>query len=126
MERDILQQKQPARGLFRKRRGREKVRRSSVFLASVLILMLLFCGMFVHAFLKQKKDREVLAGMQMMVGALHITDLCLFTDARYVRHLSQTDLHAPFQNHPGALEHFPSGSLILPPAVLTGGYEKSH
>ena len=80
--------------------------------------------MLVHAALRQKKDTETLEGMRKMVGALQITDLCLFTDARYIRHLSQTDLNTPFQDHPGALEHFPSGSLVSPPLTLTKSYEK--
>ena len=36
-------------------------------------------------------------------------------EARYTRHPALADRHAPFQEHPLALEHFPSGSLILPP-----------
>ena len=47
-----------------------------------------------------------------------ITDLCLFTDARYTRHPSLADRHSPFQDYPLAMEHFPSGSLLLPPAHL--------
>ena len=46
-----------------------------------------------------------------------LTDLNLFNEARYTRHLSQADLHSPFQDHPTALEHFPSGSLARPPAA---------
>ncbi len=49
---------------------------------------------------------------------LGITDLCLFTEARYTRHLSQVDWHSAFQDHPMSLEHFPSGSLVLPPDQL--------
>ena len=47
------------------------------------------------------------------------SDLALFTEARYTRHLSQADLHTAFQDHPHALEHFPSGSLYPPPWWLT-------
>jgi hypothetical protein len=54
-----------------------------------------------------------------LVRQLQLTDLCLFTEARYTRHPSQADLHSPFQDHPLALEHFPSGSLLLPPAILS-------
>jgi hypothetical protein len=50
-----------------------------------------------------------------MVHRLGLTDLCLFTEARYTRHPSQADHFAPFQDHPQALEHFPSGSLLAPP-----------
>jgi hypothetical protein len=48
--------------------------------------------------------------------------LCLSTEARYTRHLSQSDWHAAFQTHPLALDHFPSGSVFAPPATL----KKSH
>jgi hypothetical protein len=50
-----------------------------------------------------------------LVRKLQLTDLCLFTEARYTRHPSMADLHSAFQDHPLALEHFPSGSLTTPP-----------
>jgi hypothetical protein len=53
--------------------------------------------------------------MSELVRTLELTDLCLFTEARYTRHLSQADLNAPFQDHPMSLEHYPSGSLVMPP-----------
>jgi hypothetical protein len=48
-----------------------------------------------------------------------VTDLCLFTEARYTRHPSLADRHSPFQDYPLAMEHFPSGSLVLPPSHLS-------
>ena len=54
-----------------------------------------------------------------LVAQLRLTDLALFTEARYTRHPSQADLHSAFQDHPLALEHFPTGSLIAPPTGLT-------
>ena len=53
-----------------------------------------------------------------LVAELRLTDLALFTEARYTRHPSQADLHSAFQDHPLALEHFPTGSLIGPPRQL--------
>lgn len=53
-----------------------------------------------------------------LVAKLRLTDLALFTEARYTRHPSQADLHSAFQDHPLAFEHFPTGSLIGPPAGL--------
>jgi hypothetical protein len=53
-----------------------------------------------------------------LVRELRLTDLALFTEARYTRHLSQADLHTAFQDHPMAFEHFPSGSLHAPPRLL--------
>ncbi len=50
-----------------------------------------------------------------MARRLGLTDLALFTEARYARHPSQADRFAPFQDHPTSLEHFPSGSLVPHP-----------
>lgn len=58
-----------------------------------------------------------------MVSQLQLTDLSLFTEARYTRHPSQADLHTAFMDHPLAFEHFPSGSLISPSAHLIKAYE---
>jgi hypothetical protein len=60
-----------------------------------------------------------LAGQAEFAARLGLTDVCLFTEARYTRHLSLADSHSPFQDYPGALEHFPSGSLVAPPESLT-------
>jgi len=49
------------------------------------------------------------------VSELGLTDLAWFTEARYTRHWSLADRHSAFQDHPFALEHFPAGSLLLPP-----------
>ncbi|PLY06700.1 MAG: hypothetical protein C0624_04245 [Desulfuromonas sp.] len=50
-----------------------------------------------------------------LVRRLTLTDLALWSEARYTRHPSQADLFTPFQEFPGSLEHFPAGSLIAPP-----------
>ncbi|MFC1869041.1 hypothetical protein ACFL0H_13060, partial [Thermodesulfobacteriota bacterium] len=59
-----------------------------------------------------------------MVRTLQLTDLCLFTEARYARHLSQADLHSAFQDYPMSAEHFPAGSLTLPPKWMGTIHEK--
>ncbi|VFN01653.1 MAG: hypothetical protein BECKG1743D_GA0114223_104474 [Candidatus Kentron sp. G] len=53
-----------------------------------------------------------LAYKAALVRSLELTDLALFTEARYTRHLTQADRHAPFQDYPHAFDHFPSGSLV--------------
>lgn len=95
------------------------VRKSTLFFASAALAILLFFVMAMHASRRQRGDLEVLRSKRLMVRALQLTDIALFTDARYIRHLSQADLHTPFQEHPAALEHFPSGSLVSPPSALT-------
>lgn len=52
--------------------------------------------------------------------ALPVADLALFSEARYARHPGLSDHHAAFQDHPLALEHFPAGSLMPPPARAQG------
>ena len=54
-----------------------------------------------------------------LVSWLGLTDLALMTESRYTRHPSQADIHTAFQDHPAALDHFPSGSLMAPPRHLT-------
>ena len=57
-----------------------------------------------------------------LVGKLGLTDLALFTEARYTRHPSQADLHSALQDHPAAFDHFPTGALLAPPPHLTAPY----
>ena len=91
------------------------MRKSSCFFAILLLLLLTFAALFPHARQRQKADARSLDTMAGMVRELGITDLCLFTEASYTRHITQTDLRTPFQELPLSLEHFPSGSLMLPP-----------
>ena len=91
-------------------------RKSHVFFLYVTINMLLMGLMFAHAYYRQSADRELFETKRAIVGNLQLTDLCLFTEARYTRHPSVADLNTPFQDYPLSLDHFPSGSLLsLPP-----------
>ncbi|MBI5109069.1 MAG: hypothetical protein HZA62_10010 [Rhodocyclales bacterium] len=78
-----------------------------------------FAACFVDAARLRAAAADDANGMAVLVAQLRLTDLALFTEARYTRHPSQADLHSAFQDHPLALEHFPTGSLIGPPAGLT-------
>lgn len=80
--------------------------------------------LFTHASYKRELDREKLENLTRMVEKLELTDLCLFTDARYTRHPSMADLNTPFQDHPMAFEHFPSGSLLTVPPHLNPEHRK--
>jgi hypothetical protein len=71
--------------------------------------------MFAHASFRTGKDISLLNEKRDIVKKLELTDLCLFTEASYTRHLTQADLHTPFQDYPVSLEHFPSGSIVRPP-----------
>ncbi len=56
-----------------------------------------------------------LPSLRALVRTLELTDLSLWTEARYTRHPSQADRFTPFQDFPSALEHFPAGSIMAPP-----------
>ena len=99
------------------------MRKSTRFFSCALLAVLLLVLAGTHAAWRQRVDQEALQTKRLMVRGLQLTDIALFTDARYIRHLSQADLHTPFQEHPAALEHFPSGSLVSPPAKLMKGYD---
>ena len=55
---------------------------------------------------------------QQLVQVFELTDLSIWTGARYTRHLSQADVFSAFQDSMGALEHFPAGVLAAPPASI--------
>ena len=80
-------------------------------LIQALLLSLLFFYGQHQVSLRQSRD---LPGLKAVVKALQLTDLSLWTEARYTRHPSQADRFTPFQDFPSALEHFPAGSIIAP------------
>ena len=98
------------------------MRKSSLYLSATLLcmaaLIYLLCIHSAPDTFSRKKD---IAAKRELVARLQLTDLCLFTEARYTRHLSQSDLYSAFQDHPMSFEHFPSGSLTMPPAALHMG-----
>ena len=63
--------------------------------------------------------RDDLPQLRALSSRLHLSDLALWTEARYTRHPSQADLFSAFQDSPGAPEHFPAGSIVSPSPVLT-------
>ncbi len=73
---------------------------------------------FVHSHYQIREDQPLIEQKRLLVRDLELTDLCLFTEASYTRHLTQADRYTPFQDSPMALEHFPSGSLVPPPGIL--------
>jgi len=94
------------------------MRKSNLFLFYLAFNLFLLGVMFAHASWKKSAEREALGKQEGIVRRLELTDLCLFTEASYTRHLSQADLYTPFQDSPMTLEHFPSGSLVVPPSGI--------
>jgi len=97
------------------------MRKSTLYLLYITLNgSLLFFLLLAHPAFTAKTHQSRITAEKKLVSDLKITDLCLFTEARYTRHPSQSDLHSAFQDHPMALEHFPSGSFVSPPHRLKG------
>ncbi len=94
------------------------MRKSSLLLLGWALLVVLCGVMTVHAVGRSRAAETSLSAERGLVRRLALTDLCLVTEASYTRHLSLSDIFTPFQDHPAALEHFPSGAL-LPPSGVT-------
>jgi hypothetical protein len=93
------------------------MRKSAVFTLATTVQVLLIGLILLHV---RHSQSTAIPGFQERAGlvrSLQLTDLCLFTEARYTRHPAMADRFAPFQDHPGAMEHFPSGSLVTPPST---------
>jgi len=95
------------------------MRNSTKYMMFLAPAGLIFLGLLlIHPRINETAYNKASAEMQKIAQDLGLTDLCLFTEARYTRHLSQTDLYSAFQDHPMAFEHFPSGSMVKPPRHL--------
>lgn len=93
---------------------------------ALIVLVLAACGMaltFADAARLRAGAAAGSAETRALVERLGLTDPVLFTEARYTRHPTQADLQSAFQDHPVALEHFPTGSLVAPPAGILKAYE---
>lgn len=83
---------------------------ASVFLVLIMLLATLLAGIMEQR-AKMLRSYDAAAKMVTLLG---LTDLALTTEARYTRHPAVSDGVVPFMDHPGAMEHFPSGSFFAP------------
>ncbi len=78
----------------------------------VLSVIFLYSQMTVSA-----RNRGEVPAQRELVRYLKLTDLSLWTEARYTRHPSQADIFTAFQDFPSSFEHFPAGSIIGPAGI---------
>jgi hypothetical protein len=89
------------------------------FLAVLLLAVAVVHGaLYLQARQKKGEQRRQAATWDIVTSALGLTDLCVATEARYTRHPAVTDPVAPFMDHPGAIEHFPTGSFWACPDLF--------
>ncbi|MBU0942859.1 MAG: hypothetical protein KJ804_04065 [Proteobacteria bacterium] len=96
--------------------------RTRLFLSCIAFLLVVLAILALHSQQgKQVWITQELAANQDLVARLALTDLALWTEARYTRHPALADFFSPFQDAPASFEHFPAGSIIAPrlPAVST-------
>ncbi|MGD9877965.1 hypothetical protein [Desulfococcus sp.] len=103
------------------------MRKSTIFLIHIAVVTaILVLTVAIHPRRNEAFRRKTMENNALLVRQLDITDLCLFTEVRYTRHLSQADLFSAFQEAPLAFEHYPSGSMTrpqqqgYPPAAVKG------
>lgn len=92
-----------------------KLRASTIFACQTITGLTLLAILIFSSSRQSASTSQRLADSRALAAELSLTDLVLFTDARYTRHPSMADRHTPFQDYPLSFEHFPSGSLIPPP-----------
>jgi hypothetical protein len=90
-----------------------------VFLGFTLFEIVILSILLSHShFTVTARDRGEVPAKRELVKYLKLTDLSLWTEARYTRHPSQADIFTPFQDFPSSLEHFPAGSIIAPENII--------
>ena len=86
------------------------------FVAVTVIQIIVLMGLFTWSVSTARaRTTDEIPRKRELVQRLELTDLAIWTEARYTRHPSQADFFAPFQDGPSSLEHFPAGSVVGSP-----------
>lgn len=91
------------------------MRPSAVFLVFVTALFMIDGMLLGHWQSRTEQQKADATTRRIVVSALGLTDVSVATEARYTRHPAVTDMVVPLMDHPGAIEHFPSGSFWAEP-----------
>ncbi len=98
------------------------MKKARLFLSFTAILVAMLAALMLDG---QRRVARFEAGHlphhRALVRHFELTDLAVWTEARYTRHPSQADFFSAFQDAPGSLEHFPAGSVVAPPPGLARG-----
>ena len=77
--------------------------------------------LYLHSLLAlASAEAQLVPAKQRLIAALGLTDLAIWTEARYTRHPTQADHFTPFQDLPASIGHFPAGSIISPRGIQLG------
>ena len=90
------------------------MRQSVRFFFLLVVCICIQAGLMVAAQQKLSASAQSEQQMVRVVEVFGLSDLCIATDARYIRHVAVSDRLSPFMDHPGSIEHFPTGSFWIP------------
>ncbi len=89
--------------------------KSRTFIFVTIGQLLILAALFLYGQAKSRTDLHgPVRAKQELVSRLGLTDLAIWTEARYTRHPSQADFFSSFQDFPASPDHFPAGSVIAP------------
>lgn len=88
-------------------------RKKTITFIIIQILLIVVLAGFIIQPSKWNSSRRIEIARQLL-----LTDLCLTTELRHTRHLSSADFLAPFQDFPGAPDHYPSSMFLQYPIQL--------
>ena len=95
-------------------------RRPVYYLALLLItLCVVDTSLYFFSMHRRVQLRNNAQLFDVVTSSLGLTDLCVSTEARYTRHPAVSDPIVAFMDHPGAIEHFPTGSFWAPPPSVS-------
>jgi len=89
--------------------------RYKIFLFALCVELALVVVLVVLCQIRAYQMKEKIVEISKVGNTLKLTDLSVWTEARYARAPSQADLFNPFQDFPCSIEHFPAGSILSPP-----------
>lgn len=97
---------------------KESLRPSFAFLLILFMLLMTISFCYVHSIYAVKQGMQKQPIKMAAVALVGSSDLALNTAARYIRHVSLTDVSTAFQDCPGCLDYFPGALGANPPNYL--------
>lgn len=95
--------------------------KSKIFIGIIVVECFMLISVYMRELIVQDSvTMPLLQEKKMVVTRLGLTDLAIWTEARYTRHPSQADFFSAFQDFPASFDHFPAGSIIAPVQYTTG------
>ena len=90
-----------------------------IFIVATFVEIIILFGLILQSqYLLKDRISDEIPQKKQLVQQLELTDLAIWTEARYTRHPSQADFFSAFQDCPSSLEHFPAGSVVAVPDAV--------